>query len=376
MATLRHTRTQVTGRIMRLGFCLLILLVMGTAAGAAAMPSWQEEWERVLAAAKREGQVAVMGPVGTDTRDSLTIAFQKAHGIRVDYFGSTGGQQATRLGMERRAGKYLWDIFIGGTTTGLTAMIPMGAFDPMELALIRPDVKDPKNWRGGGLEFADQGRQMVVMTPTHRVTLVVNTGMLSPKALTSYKDLLDPKWKGKIVIQDPQLAGSSQATFTFFYLHPELGRDFIRALGRQESMILRDPSQALNMTAQGRYPIHVGPRDSVLMDAMRRGLPLAIVEPRQLREGSDVSSGAGNAALFNRAPHPNAAKVYLNWLLSKEGQYSYGRALGYVSKRLDVPSDYAEPWRVPQPGAINTYDMKAIGVKDELVSLLKEVFGR
>ncbi len=361
---------------MMRAFCLLVMVVLGTASGVAATPSWQEEWERVLAAAKREGQVSVMGPVGTDTRDALTIPFQKALGIRVDYFGSTGGQQATRLAMERRADKYLWDIFIGGTTTGLTSLIPMGAFDPMEPALILSDVKDPKTWRGGGIEFVDPGRQMVVMTPTHRVTVVVNTSQLSPKALRSYKDLLDPKWKGKIVIQDPQLAGSSQATFTFFYLHPELGPNYIRALAKQAPLVLRDPAQALQMTSQGKHPIHLGPRDSILMDAIRRGLPLAIVEPNHLKEGSDVSSGAGNAAVFNRPPHPNAAKIFINWLLSRDGQYQYGKALGYVSKRLDVPTDYAEPWRVPQPGAINTYDQKAIDIKDDLVALLQETFGR
>jgi iron(III) transport system substrate-binding protein len=360
---------------MKRALCFVFLVVGGTAGSATAAPS-PDEWDRVLAAARREGQVSVMGPVGTDTRDALTIPFEKAYGIRVDYFGSTGGQQATRLAMERRAGKYLWDIFIGGTTTGLTSLIPLGAFDRMDPALILPEVKDAKFWRGGGIEFVDPGRQMVVMTPTHRVTLVVNTTLLSPTALKSYKDLLDPKWKGKIVIQDPQLAGSSQATFTFFYLHPELGVNYIRALARQSMLVLRDPAQALQMTGQGKHPIHLGPRDSILMDAIRRGVPLAIVEPTHLKEGSDVSSGAGNAALFNRPSHPNAAKVFINWLLSRDGQQHYGRALGYVSKRLDVPNDYAEPWRVPQPGAINTYDQKAIDVKDDLIALLQETFGR
>jgi ABC-type Fe3+ transport system substrate-binding protein len=88
-----------------------------------------------------------------------------------------------------------------------------------------------------------------------------------------------------------------------------------------------------------------------------------------------VSSGAGNAALFNQAPHPHAAMVYINWLLSKEGQYLYGRALAYVSKRLDVPNDYVEPWRVPQPGAIKTYTQEAMR-RDKLMSLLRETFGR
>jgi ABC-type Fe3+ transport system substrate-binding protein len=112
------------------------------------------------------------------------------------------------------------------------------------------------------------------------------------------------------------------------------------------------------------------------MDAVRRGLPIVTVDPTQLREGSDVSSGAGNVAMFNRMPQPNAAKVYINWLLSRDGQNHYARALGYVSRRVDVPSDYYEPWRVPQPGAVKTYDLKAISIKDDLVSFLGQTFGR
>ena len=79
--------------------------------------------------------------------------------------------------------------------------------------------------------------------------------------------------------------------------------------------------------------------------------------------------------LFNKAPHPNAAKVYINWLLSKEGQTVFARANGYVSARLDVPTDHAEPWRVPQPGAIKTYTKAAQQAKDNLMPLLIEVFG-
>jgi ABC-type Fe3+ transport system substrate-binding protein len=108
---------------------------------------------------------------------------------------------------------------------------------------------------------------------------------------------------------------------------------------------------------------------------MRRGLPLAVVTPYQLREGTDVSSGAGNLGLFNRPPNPHAARVYVNWLLTKEGQYLYGRVLKYVSKRLDVPNDYAEAWRVPLPAAIKSYTPEAMR-RDKLMALLTEVFGR
>lgn len=343
---------------------------------AVAAPSAQAEWERVLEAAKREGEVSLLGTTGVDVRDALTLPFQKAYGIRVAYFGGSGSEQASRVAVERRAGKYLWDIFVGGTTTGLVSMIPIGAFDPLEPALILPEVKEPKNWRGGGLEFVDPRRQMLVLTPTHRVIVVVNSASVNPKAFKSYKDLLNPKWKGQIIMDDPRRSGPGQASFTFFYLHPELGPDFIRALARQEPVVFRDPSQLLNMIGQGRYPILIGPRDTILVDALRRSLPISIVNPKDVREGSDISPGSGNVALINRAPHPNAAKVYVNWLASKEGQSAHARALGSVSNRLDVPHDYAEPWRVPQPGAIKTYTAEAMEVKEPLVRLLDEVLRR
>ncbi len=99
------------------------------------------------------------------------------------------------------------------------------------------------------------------------------------------------------------------------------------------------------------------------------------MKPNEIKEGSDISPGAGALALFNRAPHPNAARVYINWLLTKEGQYGLGKAIGYVSRRLDVPNDYYETWRVPKPGAIKTYDQTAMNDKPKLRKLLNEAFG-
>jgi iron(III) transport system substrate-binding protein len=347
-----------------------VILLPGVALAA---PSWQAEWERVLQSAKQEGVVSLLGTTGVEVRDALTLPFEKAYGIRVDYFGGSGSQQATRVSAERRAGKYAWDIFVGGTTTGLVSMIPIKAFDPLDPALILPDVKDPKNWRGGGgIEFVDPGRQMAVMTPTHRVILIVNSAAVDPNSVKSYKELLNPKWKGQIAVDDPRRSGPGQASFTFFYLHPELGPDFIRALTRQDLVVFRDPSQLINLVGQGKYPILIGPRDTMLADALKRNLPINIVNPSTVREGSDISPSSGSVAMFNRAPHPNAAKVYINWLLSKDGQTHHARALGSVSDRLDVPVDHAEPWKVPQSGAIKTYTVEAMDAKDSLLRLLKE----
>jgi iron(III) transport system substrate-binding protein len=333
------------------------------------------EWESTLAAAKKEGKVSVITDVTATLRDALTLDFQKKYGISVELFGSSGREVAPRVGAERKAGRFLWDIYIHGSSTALQAMIPMGAFDPLEPALILPDVKDPKTWRGGAIEFLDQDKTVMVMTPFQRGTIFYNTKLVDAKEFKSHKDLLDPKWKGKIITDDPRRAGPGFATFTFFYLHPELGPDFIRALGKQQLTILRDYAQEVDAVGQGRYPVLIGAADFVAINRAKQGAPIAIVDARQLKEGTDVSPTNGNLAMFNKAPNPNAAKVYINWLLSKDGQTIFARANGYVSARLDVPTDHTEPWRVPLPGAIKTYTKAAMQVRDSLQPLLKEALG-
>ncbi|HLB28874.1 MAG TPA: extracellular solute-binding protein [Dehalococcoidia bacterium] len=345
-------------------------------ATAGAKPAWEQEWDQVLAAAKREGKVAVQSDIGPALRQALTGPFEKKYGITVEHLGVAGREIPPRVKTERDAGQYLWDVYIHGTTTALESMIPMGAFDPIEPALILPEVKDPKNWRQGKLWFADKGHLALVMTPFQRGTLFVNPNMAPPAQFKSYKDLLDPKWKGKILMDDPKSAGPGQATFTFFYLHPELGADFIRQLAKQEITILKDYAQEPEWVAQGKYAIGLGFADFSVEALVRQGLPITIVDTRQLKEGSDVSPANGNVALYNRAPHPNAAKVYINWLLSKETQTEFAKATGYVSARVDVPTDHALPWRVPKEGAIETYTEAAMQVKERLVALLREVFGQ
>ncbi len=360
--------------VSKRGIFALVLLLYANAQIASAA-DWQSDWDRTLAAAKKEGTVAVITDVTASMRDALTLAFQTKYGIQVELFGALGREVPPRVLAERKAGRYLWDVFVHGTTTGLESMIPAGAFDPLEPALIFPDIKDPKTWRGGGLEFLDPNRTLMVMTPFQRGIIFHNSKQVNAKEFKSYKDLLDPKWKGKLVMDDPRRAGPGQATFTFFYLHPELGADFIRALGKQQITIFKDYAQEVDAVGQGRYPVLIGTADFVAVARAKQGIPIAIVDARQLKEGADVNPANGSLALFNKAPHPNAAKVYINWLLSKEGQTVFARANGYVSARLDVPTDHAEPWRVPQPSAIKTYTKAAQQAKDNLIPLLIEVFG-
>ena len=355
---------------------LLGLLLARADRPAVAGAAWQEEWDRLLDAAKKEGSVSLIGPTGADRRDSLTETFQKRFGIAVEYHSDSGAGIFPRVSAERKAQRYLWDAVVTGTTTGLENLAPARILEPIEPLLILPEVKDLKLWRGGALEFLDPGRQVLVMTPFQRGTLFINPTLASAKEFKTYKALLEPKWKGKIVSDDPRKSGPGQTTFTFFYLHPELGPEYIRGLGRQGITLVKDNAQGINMVGQGRFPAAIGLSDSLVEERMKLGVPIAIIDPRQIKEGTGTSPASGGLSVFSRAPHPNATTIYVNWLLSKEGQTIYARATGYISNRLDVPTDHAAPWRVPQPGSIKTYTQEAIDVKAKLIPLLWEIFGR
>ena len=185
----------ISGEVFKRGIFGLALLLCGFAQIAPAA-EWQSDWDNTLAAAKKENMVAVITDVTASIRDALTISFQSKYGLQVDLFGALGREIPPRVLAERKAGRYLWDVFVHGTTTGLESMIPAGAFDPLEPALILPDIKDPKTWRGG-MEFLDPNKMLLTMTPFQRGTIFYNPKLVNPKEFKSHKDLLDPKWRGK-----------------------------------------------------------------------------------------------------------------------------------------------------------------------------------
>ncbi len=130
------------------------------------------------------------------------------------------------------------------------------------------------------------------------------------------------------------------------------------------------------MLGQGRFPVGIGLSDSMIEERTKRGVPIAIVNPGQLKEGAPVTPASGALSLVNRAPHPNAAKLYINWLLSKEAQTVLTQTTGYISNRVDVPTDHAPAWKIPQPDSIKIYDAAAKEMNQKLVPLLHELFGR
>ena len=341
---------------------------------AGARPTWEQEWDTVLAAAKKEGKVTVTAPAGSETTRALTEPFEKRFGIKVELIQGATNEVVARIKTERAAGQYLWDIYLGGHTDVFCCIAPDGMLDPLEPALILPEVKDPKNWMGGALDFIDKDKTALLTLSATSPILYINTNLVQPGEIKSWKDLLDTKWKGKIVTNDPRVGGPGRSAWVLLYATKELGPDFIRQLGGLNLPLIRGRGGAENDLAQGKYSICFGCGQSYITPLMDQGLPVAPVDPKQIKEGAAfLTGGAGVVALYNKAPHPNAAKVFINWFLTKEGQTEYARSRDLGSRRLDVSADWLKPFAIPDMRWWDSYSQEGNEMATKMDPVLKEV---
>jgi iron(III) transport system substrate-binding protein len=286
-------------------------------------PAWQADWEKTVKAAEEEGELVIymtqaFEPVFRET-------FQKKYPkIKVTLVTGRGPELSQRVMSERRAGKFIADLYISGNITPLTVFYRAKILEPVKPLLLLPEVVDTSGWYEGKHHYDDpENRYIFVFEGTPRSgEITYNTKLVSPLEIKSYWDLLNPKWKGKIVSVDPLVSGPISAAQIFFYKHPDLGPEYIRRLHAEtEMVIVRSNEQLLDWLSAGKYAFGFGARN--VDGAITQGLPLNQFLPGSLKEGSSVTAYNGTLSLFNRAPHPNAAKVAINWLLSREGQTTW-----------------------------------------------------
>jgi ABC-type Fe3+ transport system substrate-binding protein len=134
-----------------------------------------------------------------------------------------------RILAERRAGKFLADVVrLGGGTS--TSLYKAKALDPIGPALILSEVKDASKWLDGKHHYNDIDNQYVFVYAAFPLHLLgYNQKLVDPKTLTSYWDLLDPKWKGKITIKDPKEPGGG-SPLLFLYHNPQIGPEYLKKL--------------------------------------------------------------------------------------------------------------------------------------------------
>ncbi|MFC1968227.1 ABC transporter substrate-binding protein [Chloroflexota bacterium] len=199
---------------------------------------------------------------------------------------------------------------------------------------VLPAVKEEGVWRTNPYQVG--GWQWVMISNAFSTTLIRNTDLVKEGEIISWNDLLDPKWKGKMVMTDPRRPGPGAAGIYTFV--EKLGEDFWKKMDQQDLLLVVDYGQVVDMVVHGERPLALFPSGSRAAAAIAAGTPIT---PVHLKEGTDtIPKGL---VLIKDAPHPNAALVVLNWTLTKEGQAATAKAWANPSLRNDLVEDWVPP---------------------------------
>jgi ABC-type Fe3+ transport system substrate-binding protein len=382
---------ELKGALMKKLGLTLTAILLSVVAIARAQEVSVPKWQQAVSGAEKEGKVVVFGPPGDIIRRFMTQGFRKAFPkISIEYSGGRGGELATRLKAEMEAGVHTADVFLTGTTTAV-AFFPKDVMAPIPPALILPEVTDPKRWRDQHLLYSDSTTPDNLIFVNHLSPLIVyNLDQVKVADIDRLDSLLEPKWKGKIVLNDPLPSGAAHVHFRWLWelLGAEKAQRYYRSLRKQAGAVDRDQRQQIEWIAQGKHAALVAPSGGVLAQLLQRGLKVGV-----LGEFKDVggwsTASFGSLVLLKKAPHPNAATVFVNWLLTKEAQTAWSQALYHMSRRVDVPTSHLPPYVItqtngkywskdPKPGDKYWLSDLAQNLKrtPEEETILKELFGR
>jgi iron(III) transport system substrate-binding protein len=351
-----------------------LLVLCANGAALAATP-----WEDLVAAAQREGTVVVTGPAHPEVRRALPPAFKARFGINLEYIGGPASAALARLRAERAAGIYSLDVTLAGIQSMATIFYRDGLLDPIKPLLILPEVVDATKWKRGSLWFMDPEQQYVLrLFSSVSEQFSINTRQVKPEELASAQNLLDRKWIGKIATHDPTVPGTGSNQAARFYA--QLGEDFTKRLYvDQKPVISRDERQLTDWLLHGTYPIVFGVDDARVDEMRSEGMPALPIYSLPDLPGT-VAVGNGLVALFKNAPHPNAAKLFINWLASREGLEVYARAVKWSPTRNDIDEQNFVPAEsIPQRG-VEYFDLSdwefTTTTKEKARLRIKEWLGR
>lgn len=350
-------------------FCLAMGLGLFAAGAAFAQPAEQQEWDKVLAAAQKEGVVVVSGPPGSVQGGVITQQWAKDFpAIQLQYTGARGSEIMSKVVRERLAGIYNWDVVLASTDPTIFNLGPIHALAPLRDALIKTDITEDKNWFDGfaGGFMDDDGKYLYAASGERTPMGFVNRACLPKSEFDSIDDLMKPELKGKIVLHDPTFPGES--TQVLGALAQVKDEAWIKDLFTNHGVTFsRDYRQIAEWLVDCAKPVAIGLPEEQVMPLQQAGLGKQVeyMEGPEWLGNHDPGGAVGNAFIgwYNNAPHPNAAKIFVNWYLSRDFQQVYSDATHSNSRRTDVRP--ANQRLMLQPGIeyLNTKQSTLVKIK-------------
>jgi iron(III) transport system substrate-binding protein len=328
----RHLRPVAVG-LLTIG--LWLGASVAQAQDVASLQNWQgnADWNATIAAAKKEGKLVIAGPPGATWREPLT-AFAQDYGIPVE-LTQIDITFWTRLRQERTVGQYLWDLVVLPPSTDAYRMINEDhAIEDVRSMLVLPEVVDDKAWAGGFENlFNDNGRKYSIGFSLQATPAAwVNRDKIPASDLKTMDQLIEPRFKGMMSSQDYH-EGAPLNLFGPLIRDPRYGADFVKKMLANDITFVANGGQQVDWLIRGKYPIALGILTAGLLNAKAQGIADHVEPlPGILR----YSSGNSGILVFKEAPHPNATKAYVNWLLTKRAQQLIADKVKYNSRRLDV----------------------------------------
>jgi iron(III) transport system substrate-binding protein len=313
---------------------------------------WKAEMTKTVAAAEAEGQLVMMSQPNQAARGHISEHWAKAYPkIKLSISALDPPQYIQRLKTERAAGKYLWDLALAGYVPAYV-LSHDGALDPILDEFVDPEIKNPALWGGWDEALTDKAHKYVFSMSNYIAGPWVDA-LHVPMAKVEklgLRVMLEPELKGKVVWHDPTLLGSGQGYA--YLLYDKLGKDGLRRLVvDQRAQLVPKMFEVVEYMAHGTAWIGIGPPVRALIKRYEKAGLKADV--RAMGNGTDRNAnvmGGSFLSVFNKRPHPNAARVFVNWLLSKDVQHGLATALDQASRRKDVPTTTL-PDETPIPGA-------------------------
>jgi iron(III) transport system substrate-binding protein len=316
---------------------------------ASGKPAAGQDWSAVVDAAKKEGVVQCACPPRPDYAKLLKENFEKdVPGIKLQTEAAALPQFWTTVDKEQQAGQYNWDIYMFGPTIEMFGLKDKGAFESFRDYMAGPDIGTDADWEGGlNAEFLDKDKKFIFAFWRSIVgNISINRDALPQATIRTYDQLADPAYKGKIVTVDPRAGGSGVNFFTDVY-HFKGREGLQKLLIDQQTMFVKGVQEQADQAVRGGHPISLTQlQPDSLVQFKQAGVKVNL-ENVNLDDLPAVSNAGLAPAVFKKPVHPNATKVFINWLLSPATQQLLSSSLNQNTTRKGVPVAY--PQTMPQP---------------------------